>query len=598
MVWLGLATTTGAPVARAAVASGRFNARDVPTARGYWLAAADGGVFGYGEAGFKGSMGGHPLNRPVVAMTGTPTGKGYWLVASDGGVFSFGDAAFHGSTGGIRLNSPIVAAAGTPSGNGYWLAAADGGIFAFGDAGFHGSMGGQPLPAPVVGMAVTPGGTGYWLVGARGDVYPFGDAPFVGSTGTLRLARPIVGMAASPGAKGYWLVASDGGVFSFGDAPFLGSTGGIVLNRPIVGMGASPRGAGYWLVASDGGIFSFGDAPFRGSAGGLPLVSPVVGIAGPPVRIAPEVAVFYYPWWANPDDGGGVWRHWEQGGRNPPGDIASDYYPTRGAYSSADPTLLDAQMAELAMAHVDTIVSSWWGPGSYEDFVLPRVIAAAQAHGVHVAVHIEPYGGRTAGTVDRDIRYLRGTYGLDDFYIYEAMLIPAADWAASVGQIGGIRVLGETGNLSAQLSGRFAAFAQAARFDGVYTYDPVRYGRSEFGFACGAARQRRLLCAPSVAPGQSATRTLAGRAVVSRAGGLRYDIQWVEATEAGADIVTVTSYNEWHEGTQIESARFYCWPQGGCTPGYEGDYTVQGPSAAYSYMGATEVFGRRFRAAR
>ena len=30
---------------------------------------------------------------------------------------------------------------------------------------------------------------------------------------------------------------------------------------------------------------------------------------------------------------------------------------------------------------------------------------------------------------------------------------------------------------------------------------------------------------------------------------------WRAAIRAGADGVTITSYNEWHEGTQIEPAR-------------------------------------------
>lgn len=48
------------------------------------------------------------LNQPVVDMASTPTGGGYWLVAADGGIFNFGDAAFHGSTGAMHLNQPIV----------------------------------------------------------------------------------------------------------------------------------------------------------------------------------------------------------------------------------------------------------------------------------------------------------------------------------------------------------------------------------------------------------------------------------------------------------------------------------------------------------
>jgi hypothetical protein len=594
VLWATVTTGQGAGRARGATATGKTTWGDLPASRGYWMAAADGGVFDYG-GGFHGSMGGRRLNRPVVAMASTPSGRGYWLAASDGGIFAFGDAGYFGSTGALSLNQPIVGMASTPSGRGYWLVAADGGLFAFGDAGYYGSTGGQPLPAPVVGMAVTPGGVGYWLVGAKGDVYAFGDARLLGSAGGVRLARPVVGMAAAPGGKGYWLAASDGGVFAFGDAPFLGSTGGMALNRPIIGVAAAPRGVGYWLVASDGGTFTYGDARFAGSPAATPLAAPVVGLAPLPVRIGPEVSAFYYPWWANPSDGAGVWRHWEQGGHNPPNDVSSDFYPKRGAYSSADAAVLDQHMADMQRAGIDTVVSSWWGPGSYEDSVLPKVVAAARAHGLRVAVHIEPYGGRTPASVQRDINGLRANFAIDDYYVYEAMLSPASDWAVRLHAVGGVRVLAETGSLSAVLAGRFAQFARDGGFDGVYTYDPVRYHRSEFGYACGAARQRRLLCGPSVAPGQVATRTLPGRAVVDRQRGLRYDLQWLEATDAGADLVSITSYNEWHEGTQIEPARHWCWPQGGCSPGYSGDFGRTGLSAQDVYLDATFAYARRFR---
>ena len=75
------------------------------------------------------------------------------MVASDGGVFAFGDAGFHGSMGGKPLNAPVVATASTLNGGGYWEVASDGGIFAFPNASFNGSMGDKPLNAPVVGMA-------------------------------------------------------------------------------------------------------------------------------------------------------------------------------------------------------------------------------------------------------------------------------------------------------------------------------------------------------------------------------------------------------------------------------------------------------------
>ena len=152
-----------------------------PDGAGYWLVASDGGIFAFGDAHFYGSMGGKPLNKPIVGIAATPDGAGYWEVASDGGIFAFGDAAFYGSMGGTTLSAPVVGIAVTPDGGGYWEVASDGGIFAFGDAQFYGSMGGKPLNKPIVGIAVTPDGGGYWEVASDGGIFAFGDAQFYGS---------------------------------------------------------------------------------------------------------------------------------------------------------------------------------------------------------------------------------------------------------------------------------------------------------------------------------------------------------------------------------------------------------------------------------
>ena len=249
----------------------------IPTSNGgYDLAAADGGLFALGHAGFFGSIGGKTLIRPIVGTATTPDGGGYWLVASDGGVFSFGNAPFYGSVGGKPLARPMVGMSATPDGGGYWLVASDGGVFSFGDARFYGSEGGRRLNKPVVGMAADPTTGGYWLVASDGGIFSF-NAAFSGSLGGTRLNKPIVGMAADPTTAGYWLVASDGGVFSF-NAAFAGSLGATHLNKPIVGMAADAMTGGYWLVASDGGIFSF-NAAFSGSLGGTRLIQPIVGMA-------------------------------------------------------------------------------------------------------------------------------------------------------------------------------------------------------------------------------------------------------------------------------------------------------------------------------
>jgi len=45
-----------------------------------------------------------------VGMEHNPATGGYWLVAADGGIFSF-HTPFYGSTGGTTLRQPIVAMA-------------------------------------------------------------------------------------------------------------------------------------------------------------------------------------------------------------------------------------------------------------------------------------------------------------------------------------------------------------------------------------------------------------------------------------------------------------------------------------------------------
>ncbi|HXQ44620.1 MAG TPA: hypothetical protein VN816_08275 [Acidimicrobiales bacterium] len=246
-----------------------------PGTGGYWEVASDGGIFTF-DAPFDNSMGGHPLDAPVVGMAEDPCTGGYWEVASDGGIFSF-DAPFYGSMGGQHLDAPVVgmAAYQNASGCGYWEVASDGGIFSF-HAPFQGSMGGKPLNKPVVGMAEDPATGGYWEVASDGGIFTFGSS-FYGSMGGKPLNKPVVAMAADPATGGYWEVASDGGIFTF-DAPFYSSMGGHLLDAPVVGMAADGTTGGYWEVASDGGIFSF-NAPFDGSMGGKTLDKPMVGMS-------------------------------------------------------------------------------------------------------------------------------------------------------------------------------------------------------------------------------------------------------------------------------------------------------------------------------
>jgi hypothetical protein len=74
---------------------------------------------------------------PVRRHPASPTGKGYWLVAANGAVYAFGDAKGHGS--GSHLASTVCGIAPTLTGSGYWIADHAGTALSFGDAPVLGS---------------------------------------------------------------------------------------------------------------------------------------------------------------------------------------------------------------------------------------------------------------------------------------------------------------------------------------------------------------------------------------------------------------------------------------------------------------------------
>ena len=292
-----------------------------------------------------------------------------------------------------------------------------------------------------------------------------------------------------------------------------------------------------------------------------------------------RVAIFYYPWYSTPGRDG-LWTHWHVEGEN--GRVLSTrYFPARGLYSSSNPRVVDAHMREIAAAGIDTVVVSWWGFGSREADRLPLVVDTAKRNGLLVAVHLEPYVERTPARAAGDIEQL-AKLGIVDFYVYDADRDAPSDWAEALAALENVRVLGHT-----TLVGR----ARAAGFDGLYTYDVGTWSGSTFARICSQAHAVGLLCAPSVGPGYDARLATGHDLVRSRDDGASYDRMWRRALRARADLVTITSYNEWQEGTQIEPAR----ARSGHAA-YDGAWGRRGVDAQRAYLDATSTWASRLRA--
>jgi hypothetical protein len=302
------------------------------------------------------------------------------------------------------------------------------------------------------------------------------------------------------------------------------------------------------------------------------------------------VTAFYYPWFETTVQDGS-YAHWAQYGHAPPNDIDSVYYPALGVYSSDDPTVLDEQMQELQRAGIDQIAVSWWGKGSPEDQRLPGIVTAARIRGISVAAHIEPYSGRTVESVLDDVAYLR-TLGITTIYVYQPFNTPApADWAAANDALHrqGIRTFAETALVGQAVAGHFT---------GIYTYDIVTWTGAKFKRICTEAHAHGLLCAPSVGPGYDAMRATGDPHIKPRRDGATYDSMWHAAIAAGADEVTITSFNEWQEGTQIEPAAPAAQHGEYSYSSYDGAWGLSGAAAAAAYLDRTAYWVAIFRPSR
>ena len=235
------------------------------------------------------------------------------------------------------------------------------------------------------------------------------------------------------------------------------------------------------------------------------------------------------------------------------------------------------------------ICVSWWGRDSFTDRALALLFKTAEKYGIKINFHIEPHlgqGKRTALQVRDAAVYLLDQYGASPalyrhaslgnrpmFYVYDSYLSPAEEWATILAPQGTHTIRGTKYDavfIGLWVKRNEARFFLDGHFDGFYTYfatDGFTYGSTLANWKQLAAwaRANHKLFIPCAAPGYIDTRIRPwnGKNTRDREKGAYYDRSFRAAIDAGPDLIGVTSFNEWHEGTQIEPA----------APKSVGDYT-------------------------
>jgi hypothetical protein len=271
-------------------------------------------------------------------------------------------------------------------------------------------------------------------------------------------------------------------------------------------------------------------------------------------------------------------------------------------------------MEWLQQAGVGVIISSWWGRGSSEDQAVLLLLETAERYEIKVAFHIEPYHGRTAETLVSDIQYLYQQYGNSPaffrstetsryspsdqpkgmFFVWnigvqgaEQTPVEATYWRPAIDTI---HALPEGALIIANT--RKAEWIEGGHFDGLYNYATLHLEESG-GFDWARSLPTDALYVPSVIPGFSARRVgYQERTYVPREDGATYSAQWTAALNAGVEpaLVTITSFNEWHEGSIIEP------PQFGIDDGAGYTYADFGSLPTEGYLDLTREWVNKFLA--
>jgi hypothetical protein len=293
-------------------------------------------------------------------------------------------------------------------------------------------------------------------------------------------------------------------------------------------------------------------------------------VVSPPTSAAPIRAAFYYPWFP---------EAWAQQGQNP----FTNYVPTRGFYGT-DVVTAKAQIADMQYGGITVGIASWFGQGTTTDQHWPALMTAAQGTGFGWAPYYEPEGisDPTPQQIANDLHYLWAKYSGSDagllyisgkgmaVFVYNADDLTTVKGCDTVNRWTAARQLlhdqyNESVYVDLKVFPGYASCAGSAAIDGWHQYGPASANQN-FAGAPGDGSY-------AISPGYWKSGAAYGTAPLLARDRARWQASIAAMTASHAKWQLITTYNEWGEGTAIESssgcrnpapAGTYCdWSGGG-----------------------------------
>jgi len=290
-----------------------------------------------------------------------------------------------------------------------------------------------------------------------------------------------------------------------------------------------------------------------------------------PRRCKRLVLAFYYAWYGTPDGpmGNGRWLHWYGPGMYYQG----TNHPLRGLYDSWDEKVLEDHMREALESGIDGFVVSWWGPGSYETDTVKKMLRIShdmekEGERFYISVYYEGYEYSTEEEAFNDLCFVIDEFAKDRSFLKingKPVIFIYSRAINSISRKGWENVMKrirETGRdaifVADTMDGKFAKI-----FGGLHIYNVCGAFRKLSAMKAGLrflnyqARCNDVLYAINIMPGYDDTHIRIPGFSVDRENGKLYEELWKLVLEIDPDIVIITSWNEWHEGSEIEPSVEY-----------------------------------------
>ena len=249
----------------------------------------------------------------------------------------------------------------------------------------------------------------------------------------------------------------------------------------------------------------------------------------------PIRAVFYYPWFP---------EAWNQQGYNP----FTNYTPSLGFYDSSSVSIIQNHISALTYGNINASILSWWGQGSQTDQRVATILGATPgSSNPHFRWSIyyenESLGDPTVTQIQNDLQYIQSHYGTNASFL--------------------------------RVNGKFVVFVYAAAADGCGTADRWVQADNALGHPaylvlkvfsgyrnCASQPDSWHQYSPAVASDDQAGFSYAispgfwkkGEAVRLARNLTTWNSNVQSMVASGEPWQLVTTFNEWGEGTSVESA--------------------------------------------